>query len=260
MTSNRFNFHLALVLGLGSTLFTAHAHAGTPFTIKATFENPAAPGELSLVSILPGGTILATTPHSNGAPMGSIFKIDQSGQMIHRFDGVDTDWFSDAFSRDPGTGHLYFSEPSFNHTPPRFFEFDDSLRAIGSKDMPNGYFNNGTGGAFMHAYLRNGSVVKAVSVASQNTLFLLDVQKNVLLEKPLSGFTKVKRTGDDRFLALTKQVGRTTLTTYNLTGQVVLDRSLPETNCNFVNVVDQQYPEEALRRNLHDVTFSRRSI
>lgn len=217
------------------------ATAGIPFTIKATFENPTSPGEMSLLSLLPDGTILAQTPFVNGAPKGTIFKIDQDGQILA---SADLSRYTETFSRDPATNHFFFAEPTYFSSTPQFHQFDSDLNAVTIKPMPAGYFGAGAA-SFSYAFLSDGSDIKFVQSGGKKTLFVLDPEKNLVLERQMNSYVELQRTGDDRFLSVGEVAGHSELTTFDHAGQVLLTRSLPERACAFVSVIDQKYPEEA---------------
>lgn len=226
---------LAALVYLEST-----ASAGVPFTIKATFENPTAPGEISLLALLPDGTILAQTPFINSAPDATIFKINQDGKML-----ATASWAlrADIFSRDPATNHFFLLEESSSGQTPRFHEFDADLNVVRTKPTPRGYFGK-AGATISRIQLRDGSEVRFVD--SNSTLFVLDPQKNLVRDMQLStSYVQLMRIEGDHFLTLNWVTEGSVLTTYDHTGQVLLNRTIPEHYCHFIPIVDQRYADKA---------------
>lgn len=228
------------MFGVG-LIFAGYSYGSTPYQIKAMFENPSTDGDMEILSTLPDGSLLAHTPYLNDAPTGTIFKIGKDGQTLASFDigkvlirGV---------SRDPLTGHMYFSSDSTSPPGPRkFYEFDADLHFLKAMEMPVGY--ESYAGPMSYSVLSNGSDVRIFEKGGISTLFVLDAQKNLMLKKQLAASSAMQRTGDDRFLLLSEQNGHSQLTTYDQQGHVVLDRVLPEHDCSFI-YQERLYPEES---------------
>lgn len=235
MTRMLLTFGIPLALFLTASRFEQEAHAGVPFTIKASYENPSSGADFDLFSLLPDGSILAEAVNE------SVIRIDQNGQLLASA-SVPTflnDWY---FSRDPATGHLYVAD-SFA-SQPKFYDLDSNLQLVSASNVPAYYFGSNGSVSWSEAFLSDGSEVRFAESRSSRKLFLLDAQKQVLLEKDVNETLIVSRTGADGFVTLAKLATHSHLTTYDHQGHVLLERDIPERDCHRVNVIDQKYPEE----------------